>query len=70
MNNKVIELEEYKNMISNKKNLDNRTISLDDLSLEEIEDVNKLYRGEISKLSQEVNILEAENKRLKRLLEK
>ena len=57
-------------MISNKKNLDNRTISLDDLSLEEIEDVNKLYRGEISKLSQEVNILEAENKRLKRLLEK
>lgn len=70
MNDKVIELEEYKNMISNKKNLDNRTISLDDLSLEEIEDVNKLYRGEISKLSQEVNILEAENKRLKRLLEK
>ena len=57
MNDKVIELEEYKNMISNKKNLDNRTISLDDLSLEEIEDVNKLYRGEISKLSQEVNIL-------------
>lgn len=70
MNDKVIELEEYKNMISNKKNLDNRTISLDDLSLEEIEDVNKLYRGEISKLSQEVNILETENKRLKRLLEK
>mgnify|MGYP004619868771 CR=1 FL=1 len=70
MNDKVIELEEYKNMISNKKNLNNRTISLDDLSLEEIEDVNKLYRGEISKLSQEVNILEAENKRLKRLLEK
>ena len=70
MNDKVIELEEYKNMISNKKNLDNRTISLDDLSLEEIEDVNKLYRGEVSKLSQEVNILEAENKRLKRLLEK
>ena len=42
----------------------------DDLSLEELEDLSKLYKGEVSKLSQEVQILEEENKRLRKLLEK
>ena len=70
MNDKLIELEEYKNMINNKKNLDNGTVSLDELSLEEIEDVSKLYGSEVSKLSQEVKILEEENIKLKRLLGK
>ena len=37
----------------------------DDLSLEELEDVSNLYQNEVSKLSQEVNILEKENKKLK-----
>lgn len=68
MNDKVIELEEYKNMLKNKKGLDDKTITVDDLSLEELEDVNKLYKGEISKLMQEYKILEEENKRLKRLI--
>ena len=70
MNDKIVELEEYKTMINNKKNLDNKTISLDELPLEELEDLNKLYRGEVSKLSQEVKALEEENIKLKRLLGK
>lgn len=70
MNDKIVELEEYKTMINNKKNLDNKTISLDELSLEELEDLNKLYRGEVSNLLQEVKVLEEENIKLKRLLEK
>ena len=68
MNDKIVELEEYKTMINNKKNLDNKTISLDELALEELEDLNKLYRGEVSTLSQEVKALEEENIKLKRLL--
>ena len=51
MNEKIIELEEYKNLIENKKGLDNGVKTVDDLSLEELEDVNKLYTGEVSKLS-------------------
>lgn len=70
MNEKIIELEEYKNLIENKKGLDNGVKTVDDLSLEELEDVNKLYTGEVSKLSQEVQSLEEENRRLRKLLEK
>lgn len=70
MNDKIVELEEYKTMINNKNNLDNKTISLDELPLEELEDLNKLYRGEVSNLLQEVKALEEENIKLKRLLEK
>lgn len=70
MNDKIVELEEYKNMINNKNDLDNGTVSLDELSLEEMEDVNKLYKSEVSKLLQEVKILEEENIKLKRLLGK
>lgn len=70
MNDKIVELEEYKNMINNKNDLDNGIVSLDELSLEEIEDVSKLYGSEVSKLSQEVKILEEENIKLKRLLGK
>ncbi|MDY3798253.1 MAG: hypothetical protein SO067_03975 [Bacilli bacterium] len=70
MNDKIIELEEYKNLIQNKNDLDNKIKEIDDLSLEELEDLNKLYRGEVSKLSQEVKALEEENIKLKRLLGK
>lgn len=70
MNDKIIELEEYKNLIQNKNDLDNKIKEIDDLSLEEFEDLNKLYRGEVSKLSQEVKALEEENIKLKRLLGK
>lgn len=70
MNDKIIELEEYKNLIQNKNDLDNKIKEIDDLSLEELEDVNKIYKNEVSKLSQEVKLLEEENKKLKRLLER
>lgn len=70
MNDKIVGLEEYKTMINNKKNLDNKTISLDELPLEELEDLNKLFSEEVSKLSQEVKALEEENIKLKRLLGK
>lgn len=70
MNDKIIELEEYKNLIQNKNDLDNKIKEIDDLSLEELEDVNKIYKSEVSKLSQEVKLLEEENKKLKRLLER
>ncbi len=70
MNDKIIELEEYKNIINNKNNLDNGTTNVEELSLEELEDVSKLYRSEVTKLSQEVQVLEEENIKLKRLLEK
>lgn len=65
MNDEIIELKEYKNIIENKKELDNKVKTVDDLSLEELEDVSNLYQKEVSKLSQEVNILEKENKKLK-----
>ena len=65
MNDKIIELKEYKNIIENKKELDNKVKTVDDLSLEKLEDVSNLYQNEVSKLSQEVNILEKENKKLK-----
>ena len=70
MDDKIIELEEYRDTINNKTGLDNGTISLDELSLEEIEDVGVLYRNEVSKLSEEVQMLEEENQRLRRLLDK
>ena len=65
MNDKIIELKEYKIIIENKKELDNKVKTVDDLSLEELEDVSNLYQKEVYKLSQEVNILEKENKKLK-----
>ena len=65
MNDDIIELKEYKNIIENKKELDNKVKTVDDLSLEELEDVSNLYQNEVSKLSQEVSILEKENKKLK-----
>ena len=70
MNEKIVELEEYKNMIENKNRIDNGTKNIDDLSLEELEGVNKLYIHEVSSLTQEVQNLEEENKRLKRILGK
>lgn len=65
MNDKIVELKEYKNIIENKKELDNKVKTVDDLSLEELEDVSNLYQKEVYKLSQEVSILEKENKKLK-----
>ena len=70
MNDKIIELEEYKKLIENKNGLDNGTTCVDNLSLEELEDVNKLHLKEVYKIAKEIQGLEKENKRLKKLLEK
>lgn len=70
MNEKIVELEEYKNLLENKNGLDNGTKNIDDLSLEELEGINKLYIHEISSITQEVRSLEEENKRLRRILGK
>ena len=70
MNEKIVELEEYKNLLENKNGLDNGTKNIDDLSLEELEDVNKLYIHEVFSLAQEIQRLEEENKRLRRILGK
>ena len=70
MNNKITYLEEYKNNIKNKQDIDNGTASIDDLSLEELEDVKDLYKKEITKLSSDIKELEEENLRLKRILNK
>ena len=70
MNDKIIEFDKYKNLFENKNNLDNKTKTVEDLSLEELEDVSKLYKGEIYKVSQEIKDLEERNRKLKRVLEK
>ena len=57
-------------MIENKNRIDNGTKNIDDLSLEELECINKLYIHEVSSLTQEVQSLEEENKRLRRILGK
>lgn len=62
MNDKIVELNK---LIQNKKELDNRLKTVNDLSLEELEGVRFLYAKEVIKLLQEVNKLEEENKKLK-----
>ena len=75
MNNKIIELEKYKTNLQNKKELDNGNITLDELSIEELDGVSKLYKDEIKYYTEDIKLrltnierLEKENKRLKKLL--
>lgn len=75
MNNKIIELEKYKQDIQNKNNLDNKSITLDELSIEELDGVGKLYRDEIKYLTEDIKMrvenierLKQENKKLKKIL--
>lgn len=75
MRNSIIVLEEYKRNLTNKKNLDNGTISLEDLSLEELDGVSSLYISEIKNINREIeqrknNIerLQQENNHLRKLV--
>ena len=75
MDNRIVELEKYKRDIQNKNNLDNKNITLDELSIEELDDVSELYRNEIKHLSEDIRIradnierLEQENQQLKKIL--
>ena len=75
MNNKIIELEKYKRDVQNKNNLDNKSITLEELSIEELDGVSKLYKNEIKTLTEDIRIrinnierLKQENKRLRKIL--
>ena len=75
MDSRIIKLEEYKRDIQNKNNLDNGSITLDELSVEELDGVSKLYKSEIKKLTEDISIriknierLKQENKKLRRML--
>ena len=57
---KLILNQEDNYSLLNKKDIDNGNKTVDDLSLEELEDVGELYKFEVSKLSSEVKRLERE----------
>ena len=54
MKDTIIVLEEYKRNIKNKQDLDNGTITLEELSLEELEGVSDLYKKEIISINREI----------------
>ena len=63
---KVIDFQSY----INKRDLDAGKITLDELSLEELESVEELYTKEINQIIREIESLQAENERLRKLLGK
>ena len=75
MKNSIIYLEEYKRDLANKKELDSGNITLEDLSLEELEGVSNLYMSEIKSIERAIeqkknNIerLKQENGHLRKLI--
>lgn len=70
MNDNVIDLDEYRNAIRNKTELDNGTKRIEEFTLEELEDINKIYKKEISIIIKEIKALEIENERLRRYLKR
>ena len=77
MDKRIIELEKYKRDIENKKDIDNNDITLEELSIDELEGITKLYKDEIKYLSEDIKarvkniaILEKNNKILRKMLGK
>lgn len=77
MDKRIIELEKYKRDIKNKNDIDNNNISLEELSIDELEGITKLYKDEIKYLSEDIKarvkniaILEKNNKILRKMLGK
>lgn len=77
MDKRIIELEKYKRDIENKNDIDNNNISLEELSIDELEGITKLYKDEIKYLSEDIKarvkniaILEKNNKILRKMLGK
>ena len=75
MDNKIVELEKYKRDIQNKNDLDNKSITLDELTIEELDGISKLYKNEIKYLTEDIKMrvdnierLKQENKKLKKVL--
>ena len=54
MKDTILVLEEYKRDIKNKNDLDNGNISLEELSLEELDGVSNLYMKEITTINREI----------------
>ena len=54
MKDTILVLEEYKRDIKNKNDLDNGNISLEELSLEELDGVSNLYMREIKIINREI----------------
>ena len=65
MNDNITDLEQYKNLLKNKQELDKEISNLDYLSLDELEDVMELYKSEFSELNKELKLLREENQNLK-----
>lgn len=65
MKNSIIYLEEYKKDLTNKKGLDSGNISLEDLSLEELEGVSSLYISELKSIQREIEQKKNNIERLK-----
>ena len=65
MDSKIEDLMEYKQTIENKRDLDLDKISVDDLTLEELENVAELYKKEIQQINRNIAMLEQENESLK-----
>ena len=61
MDSKIEDLMEYKQTIENKRDLDLDKISVDDLTLEELENVAELYKKEIQQINRNIAMLEQEN---------
>ena len=77
MDKRIIELEKYKRDIKNKNDIDNNNITLEELSIDELESITKLYKDEIKYLSEDIKarvkniaILEKNNKILRKMLGK
>lgn len=66
----IIVLEEYKRNIKNKQDLDNGTITLEELSLDELEGVSDLYKKEIISINREIEQTNREIERTNREIER
>ena len=67
MKDKIIDLKEYLNGISNLKQIENEKITLDSLDLDELSDLKKIYNDEVMTLIKKYRELISENKKLKSL---
>jgi len=70
MKDTIIVLEEYKRNIKNKQDLDNGTITLEELSLEELDGVSDLYKKEIIAINREIEQTNREIERKNHNIEK
>lgn len=65
MNNTIIDLEEYKRLLELKNKLDNNEITSDNIELDDLDKINKIYVYEINDLAKQIEELKKENMRLK-----